>query len=57
MGGGGGAPAAVTWTMGLSIVHRGSHADPPGESSVLPLQEQGRSRGSTPDLWLTDRLG
>ena len=30
----------VPWTMGLSVVPRGSHADPPGESSVLPLQEQ-----------------
>ena len=43
-GGGGGALATVPWTMGLSIVPRGSHAKPLGKSSVLPPQEQDGSR-------------
>ena len=31
-------------TMGLGVVPRGSRADQPGESSVLPPQEQDGSR-------------
>ena len=31
-------PHAVPWAMGVSTVPRGSHADQPGESSVLPPQ-------------------
>ena len=43
-GGGGGAPAAVPRTVSLGVVPRGSHADQPRESSVLPLLEQDESR-------------
>ena len=48
-GGGGGAPAAVPWTMGLGVVPRGYRADQPGESSVLPPQEQDGSRRTPED--------
>ena len=47
--GGGGAPAVVPWTMGLGVVPRGSCADQPWESSVLPLQEQDGSRCTPED--------
>ena len=53
-GGGGGAPAAVPRTMGLGVVPRGSRAHQPGESSVLPPQEQDGSR-RTPENALPSR--
>ena len=39
----------VPWTMGLGVVPRGSRADQPGESSVLPPQEQDVSRRTLED--------
>ena len=42
-------PATVPWTMGLGVVLRGSRADEPGVSSVLPRQEQDGSRRTPED--------